>query len=421
MTRRMSTLSNGIRIASITMPEAHSVSLGIWIKAGARDERDSEVGIAHFLEHMAFKGTANRNAAAIAAEVEDAGGYVNAHTSREETAYYIKLLPEDIELAGDILCDILTASTLPEDEIERERGVILQELGQAIDSPDDIVFENFNAACYGDHILGQSILGTTDSVSSFSRDELRAFMDRHYGTAQMFVCASGKLDHDQLVRMCENRLSSVTKPTLHARSTPEWKGQTKIVERELEQCHVVFGLPAPSATSAERYALLVLSNIYGGGMSSRLFQQVREERGLCYSIFSFGQLISDTGVFGIYAGTSEESLNEMLEVSARAFGDVASSVSDVEMARARTQLKASVMMGLDSSTALNEHLARQVLMFGKVPQTENIIAAIEAVTADEVRTLAQKLISSSTPSLSLVGPAAHALTTDQLSSFMMRG
>ena len=421
MTRRMSTLSNGIRIASIAMPEAHSVSLGIWIKAGARDERTSEVGIAHFLEHMAFKGTASRNAAAIAAEVEDAGGYVNAHTSREETAYYIKLLPEDIELAGDILCDILTASILPEDEIERERGVILQELGQAIDSPDDIVFENFNAACYGDHILGQSILGTTDSVSSFNRDELRAFMDRHYGTAQMLVCAAGKLDHDQLVRMCEDRLSSVAKTTLHARSAPEWKGQTKFVNRELEQCHVVFGLPAPSATSADRFALLVLSNIYGGGMSSRLFQQVREERGLCYSIFSFAQLMSDTGVFGIYAGTSEDSLNEMLEVSARAFGDVASSVSEVEMARARTQLKASVMMGLDSSSALNEHLARQILMFGEVPQTDNIIAAIEAVTADEVRRLAEKLISSTTPSLSLVGPAGHALTTDQLSSFMMRG
>ena len=421
MTRRMSTLSNGIRIASIAMPEAHSVSLGIWIKAGARDERTSEVGIAHFLEHMAFKGTASRNAAAIAAEVEDAGGYVNAHTSREETAYYIKLLPEDIELAGDILCDILTASILPEDEIERERGVILQELGQAIDSPDDIVFENFNAACYGDHILGQSILGTTDSVSSFNRDELRAFMDRHYGTAQMLICAAGKLDHDQLVRMCEDRLSSVAKTILHARSAPEWKGQTKFVDRELEQCHVVFGLPAPSATSADRFALLVLSNIYGGGMSSRLFQQVREERGLCYSIFSFAQLMSDTGVFGIYAGTSEDSLNEMLEVSARAFGDVASSVSEVEMARARTQLKASVMMGLDSSSALNEHLARQILMFGEVPQTDNIIAAIEAVTADEVRRLAEKLISSATPSLSLVGPAGHALTTDQLSSFMMRG
>ncbi|MEJ6673875.1 MAG: pitrilysin family protein [Alphaproteobacteria bacterium] len=421
MTRRMSTLSNGIRIASIAMPEAHSVSLGIWIKAGARDERTSEVGIAHFLEHMAFKGTASRNAAAIAAEVEDAGGYVNAHTSREETAYYIKLLPEDIELAGDILCDILTASILPEDEIERERGVILQELGQAIDSPDDIVFENFNAACYGDHILGQSILGTTDSVSSFNRDELRAFMDRHYGTAQMLICAAGKLDHDQLVRMCEDRLSSVAKTILHARSAPEWKGQTKFVDRELEQCHVVFGLPAPSATSVDRFALLVLSNIYGGGMSSRLFQQVREERGLCYSIFSFAQLMSDTGVFGIYAGTSEDSLNEMLEVSARAFGDVASSVSEVEMARARTQLKASVMMGLDSSSALNEHLARQILMFGEVPQTDNIIAAIEAVTADEVRRLAEKLISSATPSLSLVGPAGHALTTNQLSSFMMRG
>ena len=200
-------------------------------------------------------------------------------------------MPEDIELAGDILCDILTASILPEDEIERERGVILQELGQAIDSPDDIVFENFNAACYGDNILGQSILGTTDSVSSFNRDELRAFMDRHYGTAQMLVCAAGKLDHDQLVRMCEDRLSSVAKTTLHARSAPEWKGQTKFVDRELEQCHVVFGLPAPSATSADRFALLVLSNIYGGGMSSRLFQQVREERGLCYSIFSFAQLM----------------------------------------------------------------------------------------------------------------------------------
>jgi len=421
MTRRLTSLSNGVRIASIVMPDCHSVSVGIWIKAGARDERENEVGIAHFLEHMAFKGTKTRDAASIAAEVEDAGGYVNAHTSREETAYYIRILPEDIALAGDILCDILTSSILPEEEIERERGVILQEIGQSLDSPDDLVFENFNAACYGDHILGQSILGTTESVSSFSRHELNGFMERHYGSAQMLVCAAGNLDHDDLVQMLEQRLSSVPCTLLHPRKLPEWKGQTKVVQRELEQCHTIFGLQAPAASSEDRYALMMLANIYGGGMSSRLFQQVREERGLCYSIFSFAQMLSDSGIFGVYAGTSDESVDEMLEVSAKALGALASSVSDVEMARARTQLKASLMMRLDSASALTDHLARHLLMFGTVPETDNIIASIESVSTDDVCSLAQRLISSSIPCLSMVGPTQNVMPTEALSSFMMQG
>ena len=242
MRTTVSRFENGLTVASAHMPDAHSVAVGVWIKAGSRDETDGLTGVAHFLEHMAFKGTAKRDAAQIAREVEDVGGFMNAHTSREETAYYINLLPEHMELGVDILSDILTASTLPSHEIERERGVIIQEIGQSLDTPDDLVFELFNKACFGEHTLGQSILGSQDTVSSFRQADLAGFMNRFYGSNQMIVCAAGQLDHDRFAALVRDRFSGVTSSEEPQRDTPIWQADNKRADRDLEQTHTVLSL-----------------------------------------------------------------------------------------------------------------------------------------------------------------------------------
>ena len=344
MTAQISTLDNGLAVASIHMPGAKSVNVGIWIKAG-RDERDLRQ-VSHIcLSIWPLRGTKRRDAQQIAVEVEAVGGNMNAHTAREETAYYIRILPENLTLAVDVLFDILTESTLPDIEIERERGVILQEIGQSLDTPDDVVFENFSAASFGAHQLGQSILGTAQSVSGFGRADLEGFMMRHYGADQMILCAAGAVEHERLVqeaRAHADKLKPATKPE---RIAPQFQSGRIIETRPLEQAHVIFGLSAPAAKDEDRYAMMLLSNLYGGGMSSRLFQEVREQRGLCYSIFSFAQMMSDSGVFGIYAGTAAEDVDEMLTVSCSALQDMRVNLTDEEVERGKAQMRAAILMG----------------------------------------------------------------------------
>ncbi|HCD62891.1 MAG: M16 family metallopeptidase [Candidatus Puniceispirillaceae bacterium] len=413
MRTTISQLENGLTVASAHMPDAHSVAVGVWIKAGSRDEADGLTGVAHFLEHMAFKGTATRDAAQIAREVEDVGGFMNAHTSREETAYYINLLPEHMELGVDILSDILTASTLPSHEIERERGVIIQEIGQSLDTPDDLVFELFNKACFGEHTLGQSILGTQETVSSFRQADLAGFMSRFYGSNQMIICAAGQLDHDRFAGLVRDRFSGVHLSEEPGRLTPSWQAGSNRADRDLEQTHTVFGFSAPGIRSAQRFDMMVLANLYGGGMSSRLFQKVREERGLCYSIFAFSQMLSDAGVFGVYAGTSQAQANEMLEVCAAELKDCLINISTDELSRSKQQLKAAVLMRLDSVSASLDSLARQIALFGEPRDKDEMIREIEAVSQDSLHALVAQL-TTSRPAMATVGPVNGVMGTDAL-------
>ena len=413
MRTTISQLENGLTVASAHMPDAHSVAVGVWIKAGSRDEADGLTGVAHFLEHMAFKGTATRDAAQIAREVEDVGGFMNAHTSREETAYYINLLPEHMELGVDILSDILTASTLPSHEIERERGVIIQEIGQSLDTPDDLVFELFNKACFGEHTLGQSILGTQETVSSFRQADLAGFMSRFYGSNQMIICAAGQLDHDRFAGLVRDRFSGVHLSEEPGRLTPSWQAGSNRADRDLEQTHTVFGFSAPGIRSAQRFDMMVLANLYGGGMSSRLFQKVREERGLCYSIFAFSQMLSDAGVFGVYAGTSQAQANEMLEVCAAELKDCLINISTDELSRSKQQLKAAVLMRLDSVSASLDSLARQIALFGEPRDKDEMIREIEAVSQDSLHALVAQL-TTSRPAMATVGPVKGVMGTDAL-------
>ena len=416
MTAQLSHLPNGLRVATRVMPHATTVSIGIWVNAGARDETKKEQGIAHMLEHMAFKGTKRRDAQSIATEIENVGGFMNAHTSREETAYYLRLLPEHFDLGIDILTDILTESTLPEVEIERERGVIIQEIGQSLDTPDDLVFDLFASACYDNHNLGRPILGTVDSVSNFQRADLSGFMNRFYGAGQMLVVASGAVRHDDLVSRVDTSLGSLSDAKATKRTLPVWSAGRQIVTRNLEQSHIVIGLPTKAATAPDRFALMALSTLYGGGMSSRLFQQVREQRGLCYSIFSFASLYSDIGVFSIYAGTSASQANEMLTVAAGELASIAHSVHPDEVIRAKAQLRASLLMSRESVSNCGDALARQILLFGAPQDDAMLLAAIDDVDENAVRDMAEQLISGNRPALACVGPPTKLLDNDDLAA-----
>ncbi|MGB2159236.1 MAG: M16 family metallopeptidase, partial [Candidatus Puniceispirillaceae bacterium] len=349
------------------------------------------------------------------------GGYMNAHTSREETAYYLRLLPEYLDMGIDILADILTEPTMPDDEIERERGVIIQEIGQSQDTPDDIVFDMFARASYGDHKLGRPILGSIDSVSGFSRDNLRGFMSRHYGAGQMLVTASGAVEHDDFVKRVEQRLGNLAGAEDTRRDSPVWQGARHIEVRDLEQTHLVIGLPSFGARDDRRFALMVMSTLFGGGMSSRLFQEVREKRGLCYSIFSFASMYSDSGHFGVYAGTSADRANEMLTVTAQQLADLATNVGEDEVNRAKAQLRASLVMARESVSGCGDALARQIMLFGAPVDDTDLLDQIAAVDASAVRGVAADLIAGGQPAIAAIGPQSPIMENEVLSRLLAGG
>ncbi len=409
-------LDSGLRIATQHMPSVQTASIGVWIDAGARHEQPEVNGVAHMLEHMAFKGTERRSARVIAEEIENVGGHLNAYTSRENTAYYARILAEDLPLAADILADILQNSTFEADELERERGVILQEIGQTLDTPDDLIFDLFQETAFPDQALGRSILGPAEIVSAMSRDQLTGYMGEHYAPEKMILAASGKVEHDRLVDLGDRLFQG-----LPATSSDDADVQTGRYaqgdlrkERDLEQVHLILGLPGVSYHDDDFYALQILSATLGGGMSSRLFQEVREKRGLAYSVFSFAACYRDTGVFGIYAGTGEEQTAELVPVLCDELTSLIGSASEEEIARARAQLKASMMMGLESCFAQSEDIARQLLIFGRRIPQEETIAEIDAVDAHAIKRVGERLIEGARPSLAAIGPVSKLPGLDQV-------
>ncbi len=421
---RVTQRPSGLTIASTEMPQTNSIAIGIWISAGSRDETDQEHGVAHMLEHMAFKGTDRRDAETIARQVEDIGGFINAHTSREETAYYIRLLPDHLDFALDLLVDILTCSTLPDMEIAREKGVIIQEIGQANDTPDDIVFDLFQGLCFPEHSAGRPILGTTESVNGFGRDDLSGFMDRYYGTSNMVIAAAGQIDHDDLLRRVDGIEASLTrkvaKPKRVAPSWPQQSGRRQqVMVRDLEQTHVVFGWPAFSWGDPDRWPLLALSILYGGGMSSRLFQEVREKRGLCYSVFSFGQMLSDHGVFGVYAGTDANDANELISVACGELAALSQNTLDSELARAKAQMRSSLLMGGESVMRVCENMPRQWIQYGALKDTASQLAAIDDIDVAAIEKVTHRLIAGD-PVIAAIGDkrAKSLMSADEMARLL---
>ncbi len=403
MSVEITKLKNGLHVLTHNMPHLESVALGIWVKAGARDEMAHENGVAHFLEHMAFKGTKRRSAQDIAEEIESAGGEINAATGMETTTYYARTLKADWPLAMDILADIFTSSTLEESEMERERDVILQEIAAAKDQPDDLVFELAQTASYGAHPLGRSILGTEDLVKSMTREQMLGWRERNYWASRMVVCATGNVDHKAFAAEAEKHFGKIPQGHLPQRQPPNFGAEAMTEQKPLDQTHLVVSFPAPHYRDPRVYQLQVLASILGGGMSSRLFQEVREKRGLCYSVFAFGTTYEDTGQLGVYAATSPDHTPALIEVTANVMMSMMGEITAKEIDRAKAQLKTSIVMNLESASSRADQIARQFLAFGEVPDMATLIAKIEAVTIEQVRALAGDIFGKGVPSMSAVG------------------
>jgi predicted Zn-dependent peptidase len=401
---RLTRLPSGLTIASEHMPRVETVSFGAYVATGTRHERAEENGVSHFLEHMAFKGTARRDAAAIAREIENVGGHLNAYTARESTAYYCKVLKEDMPLAVDIIGDILTHSAFAPEEIERERGVILQEIGQANDTPDDIIFDHFQTTAFPDQPMGRPTLGTEEIIRGMSRETLMAYMRRHYGPERMVIAAAGALDHDQLVDLVQQHFADLPQVAPALADPARYVGGEYREDDELEQVHIVLGFPSPSFNDRLHYPTLLLSNLLGGGMSSRLFQEIREKRGLVYSIYSFAHPFQDGGVFAIYAGTGETEAKELVPVTLAELRKVQRDVTMEELDRAKAQFRAGLLMSMESTGSRTEQLARHLQIFGRVLPVDEIRAKIAAVTIEEVQEAAAQTFRAA-PTLAALGPA----------------
>jgi predicted Zn-dependent peptidase len=405
MTARVQKLSSGLTIVTDRMDHLRTASLGIWVGAGSRNEDRHEHGIAHFLEHMAFKGTKRRNARQIVEEIEAVGGDLNASTGLENTGYYARVLGEDVPLALDILSDILTGSIFDPSELAREQGVILQEIGAANDTPDDIVFDLFQERAFPDQPIGRPILGTPQSVRGFTPDSLRTYLGKHYRAPRMIVSAVGDVDHDAIVAAVGERLASVPVDRAIPAQVARYSGGREIGVRDLEQAHVVLGLQGCSYLDPRYFALQVFSSVLGGGASSRLFQEVREKRGLCYTIYASHQPFSDTGLFSIYAGTDPKDAQDLTSVVIDELADAAETTSEAEVARVKALIKVGLLGMLESSSARADQLARQILAYGRPIPLDEIVAKIDAVTVADVRAAGRGLIASGQPTFAGLGPA----------------
>ena len=403
MTVTVTELPNGLRVVSDTMDQVETVSLGAWVEVGARDEDADINGISHLLEHMAFKGTQRRDAKAIAEEIENVGGHLNAYTTRESTAYYAKIMKEDMPLAVDIIADILQHSVMDSTELSREQDVIVQEINQSFDTPDDVVFDYFQETAFPDQALGRPVLGTADLVRAMTPDTLLGYMGKHYSATGMVFAAAGNLDHQRLVDLAEDAFDSLPEPTNGGHEQARYVGGDSHQTRDLEQAHVLVGLEGMAFDDPDFYAASVMSTVLGGGMSSRLFQEIREKRGMAYAIYAYLQCYTDGGLFGVYAGTDKSQVEELVPLIFAQIKEISGGLLDTEIARARAQIKAGILMSLESTTSRSEQLARQMVVFKKPLSIEDTIAKVEAVDEDAIKRVAERLLASP-PTLTTLGP-----------------
>mgnify|MGYP001091179823 CR=1 FL=1 len=397
-------LKSGLTVVTDDMPHLQTASLGVWIGAGSRNELPQEHGIAHMLEHMAFKGTRRRTARQIAEEIEAVGGDLNAATSVESTGYFARVLKADVPLALDVLSDILPEPTFVPEELEREKNVIVQEIGAVGDTPDDLVFERLQETAFPDQPIGRAILGTPETVRSFDDVALRGYLSRNYRAPDMVVVGAGAVTHEQIVAEAEQRLGSFAGPGKPKPDAAKFGGGTRLEARDLEQVHIAVALEGLPARDPEIHALQVFTGALGGGMSSRLFQQVREQRGLCYTIQAFHMPYADTGLFALYAGTDAADVPELMRVSVAEIADATETLTEAEVARVKAQMKAGLLMALESSEARASQLARQMLIHGRPIPLDEIIAKVDAVTVERARAAGRALIGRGRIAMSALGP-----------------
>ncbi len=413
MNPEISKLSNGLTIISDPMPGLESAALGVWVNTGARNETKAQMGVSHMLEHMAFKGTARRSARAISEEIEAVGGVLNAYTSREQTAFHARVLKADIALAMDLLGDILINPALADDEINREKQVVLQEIGQARDTPDDIIFDHLQAAIYPGQPMGWSILGEEETVSNFAHGMLRDYMASQYRAGGMTLVASGAVRHDEMVALAEKAFAGLTPGAVPAPLPARYAGGDLRLAEDLEQAHLAFAFPGLSNADPDYYVGQLYTAALGGGMSSRLFQEAREKRGLCYSIYAFTGGFQDSGFLSIYAGTGEAEAGEIAAVVAGQMEDIAVTLSEAELNRARAQLKASLLMGLERVGARAEQIAGQYFALGRIQSPAEIVAHIDAIDLETVKRHAARVMQNGQPAIAALGPVGRLESHDR--------
>jgi predicted Zn-dependent peptidase len=403
MSVEVTRLPTGLVVVSDTMPHLETASLGVWVGAGSRDEGADEHGISHLLEHMAFKGTARRSARQIAEEIEAVGGDLNAATSIETTAYYARVLRADVPLALDVLSDILTSPSFDSQELRREQNVIVQEIGACEDTPDDLIWDRLQETAFAGQPIGRSILGTPDTVRSFDRKRLADYLSRNYRGPDMVVAAAGAVEHRALVEEVERRFSAFNGAAAPAPQPARFVGGRRIETRDLEQVHIALAMNGLPQRDPGIYSLQLFASIVGGGMSSRLFQEVREQRGLCYSIYAFHAPYSDTGLFGLYSGTDAADVAELMRVVVGELAAATESINETELARAKAQMKAGLLMALESSSARAEQLARQILAWGRPVPLDELVARIEAVTVESTRAAGRAMLARGRPAVAALG------------------
>jgi len=414
-TYRKTVLPNGVRVISEANDHMRSVSIGIWVRAGSRYEPPHLNGICHFIEHMLFKGTPTRDAYAIAKEIDSVGGVLNAFTSKEFTAFYAKALKEDLQLAVDLLTDIFLRSTFPEDEIPREKHVICQEICQLEDNPEELVHEIWGMNFWRAHALGRPILGTISNILAIDRDTLLSYKREHYLPSEIIVAAAGSLDHNRLLDMIAEKMGDMPRVGRSIVSDqPAGTASAHVEQKDLEQVHLCLGTNAPSAVASNRYAAYILNTLLGGGMSSRLFQEVREKRGLAYSVYSFLSSLSDSGMLGIYAGCDPERLEELVQTIGRVTRGIADTLTQEEMDMAKNQIKGSLILSLESSDAQMNRIAKEEFYFGRHITLEEILDALQSVTLTELSRECDAMINQGEFTIVALGPVKSDVNLQQL-------
>jgi len=416
-------LPSGLTVVTESMPHLESVALGVWVKSGSRNEAEDEHGIAHLLEHMAFKGTARRSARDIAEQIENVGGEVNAATSTESTSYYARVLRDHMPLAVDILADILTESAFDEEELQREKHVILQEIGAANDTPDDIVFDKFSEVAFKSQTIGRAILGTPESVMSFEPSQIRRYLSRNYLTERMYVVAAGAVAHEDFVREVEKRFAGLATRSDEPQiiEPAKYIGGSIREARDLMDAQVLIGFEGKAYHARDFYCSQILANVLGGGMSSRLFQEVREFRGLCYSVYAFHWGFSDTGIFGVHAATGGENLPELMPVVIDELRKSSDAIRQEEIDRARAQIRAQLLMGQESPAARAGQIARQMMLYGRPISNTELMDRLAGITTDRLTDLAGRLFFNTTPTLSAIGPVDQLASMDEISQLLNGG
>ena len=398
-------LLNGLPVVTESIKNMRSVVMGIWVKVGSRNEPPEKNGISHFLEHMFFKGTKKRSAKDIAFEIDSLGGELNAFTSRESTTFYVKVLDEYLEKGIELLSDVFLHSTFPEEDIEKEKKIIKEEIKMVEDTPDDYIHDLSNQTIWGHSALGQPVLGRRETIRSFTKDDLLSHIKKYYGIKDIVVSCAGNFEPEHVLSILNKNLGNLRRGSEPERGAlPDFKSRVEVYSKELSEAHICLGVKGLSQTSEERYSLFLLNSILGAGVSSRLFQEIREKRGLAYSIYSFIALYFDTGIWGVYAGVSRKKVREVLELILKEMYSLKDTLNDIELNRAKSQLKGNIVLGLESTFSRMNSIARQEIYHGRYYSPTEIMNEIDSVTLNNIKDLVERLIKKEWFSLTVFGP-----------------